>query len=293
MKISLISIALRPTDSEHLQSTLINLLRWAKRQKKIDIQLDEKEKVRLQETLPIDLFKSINFNTSYSVYTKTDLMISLGGDGTLIGICQKIKSNIPIFGINLGKLGFIAEFSKTEFFDELDQVVKGKYDSFKVPLSSFSIHKKSKLIERGYFINDVVLNKNDIARMFSIAVDIEDEKLYNISGDGLIISSPIGSTAYSLAAGGPIVHPNVRCFIITPICPHSLTFRPLVIPKDFKTKIRLLDSDSVNLTIDGQKVFDISDKHLITVFNSKKHVTFIENKSCSYFTTLKEKFINN
>ena len=128
--------------------------------------------------------------------------------------------------------------------------------------------------------------------MFSVCVEVEDEHLYNVSGDGLIFSTPLGSTAYSLAAGGPIVHPSVKSFIINPICPHSVSHRPIVLPDHHVVSVRPIHTqDEVVLTTDGQNTFPISQRHIITIAKDKgKYCLLVKNPDKDYFQTLKEKF---
>ena len=152
----------------------------------------------------------------------------MGGDGTLLGAIRNLgRKSPPVFGINMGKLGFITEFSKHEFFEELENVFKNKYELADIDHYQADLMRKGKRIFRGYFINDAVFTQSEISRIISLDVSSGPEKIYDISGDGLIVSTPVGSTAYSLAAGGPILHPNLKGFVLTPICPHSLNYRLL------------------------------------------------------------------
>lgn len=163
----------------------------------------------------------------------------MGGDGTLIGVSRNVKKNSPpIFGVNMGNLGFITEFSKVEFFDQLENTIKGTYKLTSLPLYQVEVTRKNKVTFKGTFLNDLVINNNLVSKMLTLSVESEGEHIYNLSGDGLIISSPIGSTAYSLAAGGPIISPSVNAITLTPICAHSLTHRPLVIPDNTSVSIK-------------------------------------------------------
>lgn len=223
-----------------------------------------------------------------------DLVLSLGGDGTLIGTSRELEGGPPIMGINWGKLGFTTEFSAHEMYDSLTEIIKGDYKIAKRKLLCVEILEKNKLVLKKSFINDVVVTKNDIARLFNLRVDCNDEPLLHLAGDGIIVSSPLGSTAYCLAAGGPIVHPSVQAIIIAPICPHSLLHRPIVIDDTSKIKISIPKTQkNVILTIDGQHLIEISSQQSIYVKKSnKKPVTFIINPHKSYFNTLREKFLS-
>ena len=287
-----IAIILKPSEFEDLTNLMTNLVRWLERRKKTVILLN-KEKERLEEILPAKVFDLIQFKSDDYVYKSSDLVISLGGDGTLLGVYRKVSPRVPIFGVNLGHLGFITEFNKNDFYEKLHVVLAGKYEIIKKQLFCVSIKNKNKN-EKSYFLNDAVISKNDIARMVTVCVDANEEHIYNLSGDGLIISSTIGSTAYSLAAGGPIVHPEVKAILLTPICPHSLTHRPLVLPEASEIKIQLLETeDTANITLDGQNVLTIHSRDVVTITKEvKRKISVIKNNEKTYSHTLKEKFVH-
>jgi len=293
LNVEKISIILRPQGYRGYNNLVPNLVSWIKRRKKevifVDTDYDILAKIFGEKKL-----ESFSIIDKKNVFKQSDLIITLGGDGTLIGVARMAKQETtPIFGVNLGHLGFITEFSKSEFFEKLAEVLENKITINKLYLHKLEIistERKKRFSET--FINDVVVSKHDIARMFSLSVSVNDDHAYNMSGDGIIISSAIGSTAYSLAAGGPIVHPAVQAVIITPICPHGLTHRPMVVPSSDKVSVRVLSSqDNVILTVDGQKVIPLSEGDLIVVTReNKKAVHLIKNSQISYFDTLKEKF---
>jgi NAD+ kinase len=287
----LVSIVLKPNTDEDYPAVLNNLTKWLIT-RKCDIGLHSSEQERIAKWKLSSLK-----NASYLSYTEigknSDLIISLGGDGTFIGIARKVgKSKAPIFGVNMGRLGFITEFTKSDFYMWLARALENQLPKVSIPLFRVEVHRKTKIIQKGFFVNDVVVNKHSISRIFSLSVESDTESLYNISGDGLIVSTPLGSTAYSLAAGGPIIHPAVQSIVLTPICPHSLTHRPLVIPMDSKITIRpLKKSYPVALTLDGQEALEIGDGETIRVFREKsRSISMIKNPNRTYYETLKEKF---
>jgi NAD+ kinase len=192
----------------------------------------------------------------------------------------------------MGHLGFITEFSKVDFYDELELTLKGNFELNTLSLHQVEIFDKEKSIFKSYFLNDVVINNNQISRMLTLSVEGNDEHIYNLAGDGLIISSPIGSTAYSLAAGGPIIHPDVNAITLTPICAHSLTHRPLVVSENSIIQVKAIKSeDSLKITLDGQEVIVISSNEVVRITKAKsKIVKLIKNPDRTYFRTLKEKF---
>lgn len=288
-----ISIVLKPKENIVFESILPNLASWLLRRKKT-ISFLEKEKERIQKIFKGDV-KNLNFIAENELHSNSDLIITMGGDGTLIGVCRNItKKSPPIFGVNMGHLGFITEFSKAEFFDQLESTLKGNFELTQLCLYQVEVFskKKEKPTFKGYFLNDVVVNNNQISRMLTLSVESEGEHIYNLAGDGLIISSPIGSTAYSLAAGGPIIHPLVNAITLTPICAHSLTHRPLVIPDHSSVMIKASKADeSIKLTLDGQQAVVLDSNDVIKVTKKKtKIVRLIKNPGRTYFRTLKEKF---
>jgi NAD+ kinase len=286
-----ITIVLKPKVTSEFESILPNLASWLHRRKKV-ITFLSKEKERLTKIFKGDL-KNLNFVEEDELHNNTDLIITMGGDGTLIGVSRNVKKNSPpIFGVNMGHLGFITEFSKVEFFDQLEATLKGNYKLTTLSLYQVEVFKKNKSTFKGTFLNDLVINNNQISRMLTLSVESEGEHIYNLSGDGLIISSPIGSTAYSLAAGGPIINPQVNAITLTPICAHSLTHRPLVIPDNTSVIIKAARPEElIKLTLDGQQALVITSQETIKVSKRKTiHVRLIKNPERTYFRTLKEKF---
>jgi NAD+ kinase len=286
-----ILLILKPKNVNDYSSVLPSLTRWLDKRKKTFFFLKKEEK-RILDLSP-SMGKNATFIDFEDIENKIDLIVTLGGDGTLIGISRFATKNFPpIFGVNMGKLGFIAEFSKLEIYEALDLVLSGKFEVEKVHKYKVELESLKGKVTKGYFVNDAVISKNNISRMFSLNVEVNEEYVYQLSGDGLIISSPLGSTAYSLAAGGPIVHPSVRSILLTPICPHGLNHRPIVIPDTFYIDIKILDrDDKVILTLDGQEAFEIDNQTKIRVSRSSVNfVTFVRNENKTYFQTLKEKF---
>ncbi len=288
-----IAIVLKPSEFDDLGNFTINLVRWLKRRGKKSFFLSG-ERERLRSALSEKKFNEIEFADEKFIFKETDLIISLGGDGTLLGVCRNVPQKTPIFGVNLGKLGFLTEFNKADFYEELNHILVGKYEVMKKTLYVCELKKENTTFAKEFFFNDLVFSKNDIARMFTLKLEAEQQHIYNVTGDGLIISSTYGSTAYSLAAGGPIVHPDVKALILTPICAHSLTHRPMVIPDNFELKLNLLDhNQSVTITLDGQVALKLDSTMCVMVGKStNRSVSIIKNPERAYFHTLKEKFVH-
>ncbi len=287
-----IGITLKPNSTPEFYNILPNLCSWLiRRKRKVVFRLEDTE--RVHKFFKGKKIEDFEFWDSKAFHQRVELMLSLGGDGTLIGVCRRIKSTIPVLGINLGRLGFITEFNKNEYFDHLEDILNGKYETTTKPLFHVSVLRNSKIHFQDYFFNDAVVAKNDIARMIYLRAELGKEHIYNLSGDGIIISTPLGSTAYSMAAGGPIVHPDVKGLILTPICPHSLIHRPFVVPENASIQLRILPPyHSVTLTLDGQVAINVDDQDVVIINGSKvKKVSLIKNQERSYFETVREKFI--
>lgn len=290
--IKVATIILKPSRVAEYYNILPNLCRWLTR-RKVAVQFLEKEQGRVSKFLKKAPQIKLDFVPDTKVFDQSDLIISMGGDGTLIGTSRFAKNiSTPIFGVNLGHLGFITEFQKKDFYDSLDLYLKGKLETEKLNLFQASFHLKDKKIEKHIFLNDIVFSKSQIARMFTLTVESEEGSIFNLTGDGLIISTPIGSTAYSLAAGGPIVHPAVRAMILTPICPHGLTNRPLVLTENEEIKIFGKDNESIQITLDGQRNFELGPRDYIKVKKSRRFITLVKNPDKNYFNTLKDKFFH-
>ncbi|MCB9060424.1 MAG: NAD(+)/NADH kinase [Halobacteriovoraceae bacterium] len=290
-KINSVGIILKPSYVDLYNTVIPNLINWLMR-RKVTILFSKNERPRLEKILRKNI-KNVNLVSDLDLFQSTDLIITLGGDGTLIGACRNINKNSPpIFGINMGTLGFITEFSKSDFHDDLNKTLNGKYTIHKHSLYQAKVIKRNKTIYKSIFVNDAVLNKHEISRMFTVNVEINDEHIYNLAGDGIIVSSPIGSTAYSLAAGGPIISPSVNSLVLTPICAHSLTHRPLVINDKGVVSLRLISKeDKVSLTLDGQNTFNIDSLMVVEISKIKgRAINLIQNPDRSYFQILREKF---
>ena len=288
-----ISIILKPKINTEYETILPNLASWLIKRKRSVCFLHH-ERPRINTIFKGDI-KNLTFIAESELHTHSDLIITLGGDGTLIGVCRNVSKNSPpVFGVNMGHLGFITEFSKAEFFDQLESTLTGNFELTELSLFQVEVsHKREdKPFFKSYFLNDAVVNNNQVSRMLKLSVESMGEHIYNLAGDGLIISSPIGSTAYSLAAGGPIIHPLVNAITLTPICAHSLTHRPLVIPDNSQIIVKAARPDDLlKLTLDGQEAIVVEATDFIKITKRKSVMAkLIKNPERTYFRTLKEKF---
>ena len=185
---------------------------------------------------------------------RADLCVVLGGDGTLLAAVRALAGRpVPVLGINLGGLGFMTETTPDETDEVLAEVLRGRYETSRRMTLDAALLRRGRVVARDAVLNDVVIAKSALARMVELRVTIDRRMVTVYRADGLIVSTPTGSTAYSLSAGGPIVHPEMDALLITPICPHTLTMRPLVVPAESTVEVTLVTRDSeVYLTLDGQ-----------------------------------------
>jgi len=220
-----------------------------------------------------------------------DMVLVLGGDGTLLSVARLLEgTDQPILGINLGSLGFLTELGLEELFGSLERVLEGKFTiETRVRLEA-SLHREDKQMGHYQVLNDVVINKGALARIIDLETYVDDQKVTNYQADGLIISTPTGSTAYSLAAGGPIIEPTLDVIVISPICPHTLTNRPLVIPGGSRVELCLLsDSGAVFLTLDGQEGTRLNQGDCVRVQASDKKVNLIRTGTRNFYDVLSTK----
>ncbi|HET7695850.1 MAG TPA: NAD(+)/NADH kinase [Vicinamibacterales bacterium] len=223
-----------------------------------------------------------------------DLIVVLGGDGTLIGMAARVAAadvDVPILGVNYGSLGFLTEITLPELYDALEATLEGR-----ATLEPRSMLTARTVRQHGVFadhtvLNDIVITKGALSRIIEISVTVGEAPVTRFRADGLIIASPTGSTAYNLAAGGPIVHPAVDAMVLTPIAPHTLTNRPVVIPGSSQVHVRpIMDArDEVFVTFDGQRGFELHENDLITVRRAPRPVRMVKSARRSYFDLLREK----
>lgn len=222
---------------------------------------------------------------------RAQLVVVLGGDGTLIQAARVLQGRaVPILGINLGSLGFMTEIPRKDALRAFARVLDKKATIDSRMKLTCRLYRKGKLLVEDEVLNDVVVNKSALARITDIETWIADDLVALFKSDGVIFATPTGSTAYSLSAGGPIVHPSVDCVVVTPICPHALTQRPIVVPGDqvIRTVLKSEVSD-VYLTIDGQAGHPLVTGDRIEVQRSKNRVQLVRNDALDYFGILRTK----
>mgnify|MGYP000860543047 FL=1 len=225
-----------------------------------------------------------------------DFALSLGGDGTLLGICRRYAANpVPVCGINMGTLGFMADIEQNELEHRLAQLCVGDYRVEWRPFLAGYVTKPDGAAHfLGHAINDIVVMKGDVARIISLALRVNDTPLVECKADGFIVATPTGSTAYSLSAGGPIMNPMVKGIVLTPICPHTLNIRPLIIREEDAVHIHLVDTrQSIIVTLDGQETTPIHPDDTVTVKSSDVRAGIIKFADKDYYQILRTKLWRN
>ena len=220
-----------------------------------------------------------------------DLIIVLGGDGTLISVARQIGDrDVPILGINLGRLGFLTEVTQMELPAMLDRLVAGEYEITDRMMLGASIWRNGKVVGEYTVLNDVVINKGALARIIDMETSVDGRHLCTYKADGLIISTPTGSTGYNLAAGGPIIYPEINSLVISPICPHMLTNRPIVVWSKSVIEVEVkFEDDVVFFTADGQVGRKLLPGDVVEVRRSESRTKLVTSPSKDYFEILRTK----
>lgn len=223
--------------------------------------------------------------------SRVELLIVLGGDGTLLATARALnRKPVPILAVNLGGLGFLTVITREELIPTLQCVVAGTHQTDRRVQIEGELVRTDEILNSFLALNDVVLNKGAIARILDFDLRVNGEKVSTYKSDGLIVSTPTGSTAYSLAAGGPIVTPSVGAFIVTPICAHTLTHRPLVVPDTVKIEVTVKSlREAAYLTVDGQVGIAAHSDDVVRLRKADSHVELVRPAATPYFEVLQKK----
>lgn len=243
-----------------------------------------------QETAS-SLRESESGKTRAQLAAESDLLLVLGGDGTLLSAAREAAPHgIPILPINLGSLGFLTSFTLQELYPALEETLAGRLAASERVMLHAALMRDGQTVDDQLVLNEVVINKGALARMIEVKLSIDQDFVCRYRADGLIVATPTGSTAYSLSAGGPIVHPHVESIIITPICPHTLTDRPLVVGDKCCIEMSLVGpAESVYLTLDGQKGVQMQTGDRVRIFRAEQRLKLIQPKRKSYYEILRSK----
>lgn len=222
---------------------------------------------------------------------KVDLVVVLGGDGTMISMARLVgDTEVPVLGINYGSLGYLAEFRFEEMFPALEEILAGNYKLDRRVMLAAELLRGDKQVMQSRVLNDVVINKSALARIIEIDAFLNDQFVNSFRADGLIVSTPTGSTAYNLSAGGPVIYPSMNAIVITPICPFTLSNRPIVVPDDSVIELSLkTPNEEVALTLDGQVGTSLEVGDRVLIRKSKTAFHLVQPTTRNYFEVLRDK----
>jgi len=221
---------------------------------------------------------------------RADLAIVLGGDGTMLNAARHLAGyRVPLVGVNQGRLGFMTDIARADMLTCIDDLLGGKFSPENRMLLSGEIVREGRIIASNLALNEIVVDKGAIGRLIDFDLYVDGEFLYNLRSDGLIVSTPTGSTAYSLSANGPILHPQVTGIALVPLCPHSLTNRPVLVGDRNEIEIRIVRADDSRVHFDGQVTFDLKPGDAVRIRRSEDSVCLLHPPGYSYFAMLREK----
>lgn len=233
----------------------------------------------------------IDFNQTEKFKSQADLIVVLGGDGTMISTARLTGNReVLVLGINYGSLGYLTEFRIEEMYSALESILEGDYEIDSRVMLDVEHLRNGENLASGRVLNDVVINKAVLARIIEIEVNLNDQFVNDFRADGLIVSTPTGSTAYNLSAGGPIVYPTMNAVVLTPICPFTLTNRPIVMPDNAEINLQLKnESDGVVLTLDGQIGYSMKTGDNVLIRKSATNFNLVQPSNRNYFDVLRNK----
>lgn len=219
-----------------------------------------------------------------------DLVIVLGGDGTLLSVARSLPNGVAILGVNMGRLGFLTELSRIELYPSLVRLLSGDFEIEERSLFDVELRREDTTVDSYRAFNDVVIAKSALAQIIDLELQVNGRLIANYRSDGLIISTPNGSTAYNLSAGGPILYPALPVAVLTPICPHTLSFRPIVVPDSEAIEVKLQTArEEVFVTIDGQEGSNIRFRDTVVVKRSETVVQLVRLADRTFYDSLRDK----
>jgi NAD+ kinase len=281
MQIKKIGITSKPKKPE-VREVVPPLLEWL-RQRSIEVLIDKETASTLDS--------SEKCVTRNDMPSRVDLIIVLGGDGTLLATARVLnRKPVPLLAVNLGGLGFLTVIAQDELYPTLEMVLAGDFRTEKRVQIEAEVIRAGEVISSFLALNDVVLNKGAIARILDFDVRVDGQFISTYKADGLIVSTPTGSTGYSLAAGGPVIAPWVQAFIVTPICAHTLTNRPIVLPDSAQIEVEVkTQRESVYLTVDGQVGVAVRNEDAVHMRRASSVVELVQSPQKDYFAILRQK----
>lgn len=281
-----IGIVLKPHQPDALK-TVCELVSWLSKR---DISLlggqeIERDRIAQQTGCAVEQVEPEQLASS------VDLVLVLGGDGTMIAAARMMgATEVPVLGVNYGGLGYLAEFRIEELYSALESILAGDYRLDRRVMLDVELQRGDEQPKRNRVLNDIVINKSALARIIEIEAFLNRQFVNSFRADGLIVSTPTGSTAYNLSAGGPVIFPSMNAVVITPICPFTLSNRPIVVPDDAVIELCLkTEEEEVALTLDGQVGFPLQVEDRVTIRKSQTTFNIVQPMNRNYFEVLRDK----
>lgn len=281
-----VGVVVKPNHPEALKTTC-HLAEWLDAHELTFVGTPELDRERIE----IETHCTLEIVDPEKLAANVDLIVVLGGDGTMIATSRTMGDyDVPVVGINYGTLGYLAEFRVEEMFAALESILEGDYRIDERVRLSVDLVQGEEILMHHRVLNDVVINKSALARIIELEAHMNGMLISAFRADGLIISTPTGSTAYNLSAGGPVIYPSMNALVITPICPFTLSDRPIVVPEDALIELRLrTQKEEVVLTLDGQVGRPIRPEQRVRIRKSLTPFKIVQPKNRNYFEVLREK----
>src|ERR1044071_9158904 len=286
LQVRRVGVLVKPNQPEALQ-TICRLVEWCSGR---GIKVAGGPRLRREE-IESETGCSVESLAHDELVKAADLFVVLGGDGTMIGAARLIgDAEKPVVGVNFGTLGYLADFTVEDMIPTLEFVLAGDYTIDRRLMLAATVERNGERMMHDRVLNDVVISKSALARIIEIETHVDQKFVNRFRADGLIISTPTGSTAYNLSAGGPVIYPSMNAVCITPICPHTLSNRPLVVPDDAEFELVLkTQREEVALTLDGQVGMPLEYDDRVTVRKSRTGFRLIQAHTRNYFDVLRNK----
>jgi NAD+ kinase len=283
--VSTVGIVARP-DVPEAAPALRGLIEWL-RQRRVEVLVEERTAALLDGAARA----GVPVASGREVAARSDALVVLGGDGTLLSASHLLEKPVPVLGVNFGHLGFLTEITLPELHPALEGVLRGEYRFDERRMLRAAVARAGEPEVLGDVLNDVVITKAALSRIIELEVAVDGLFVSSFRADGLIVSSPTGSTAYNLAAGGPIVHPSLPAVVLTPICPHMLSNRPLVVGDEsvIEVRLRAAREGEVHITFDGQRGFPLASTDTVTITRSPRALRLVKAPDRDYFEVLRTK----
>ena len=281
-----IGIVLKPNQPDALR-TVCELVTWLNERSITLVGTPELERKQIEAETGC----AVDQTPAEELAANVDLILVLGGDGTMIATARMVGDReVPVLGVNYGGLGYLAEFRIEELYQALESILAGNFRLDRRVMLGVELRRGGELISRNRVLNDVVINKSALARIIEIEAYLNEHFINAFRADGLIISTPTGSTAYNLSAGGPVIFPSMNAVVITPICPFTLSNRPIVVPDDATIELHLKTSqEEVTLTLDGQVGFSLNVEDRVVIRKSSVTFDLVQPSNRNYFDVLRDK----